>query len=121
MPRIVKHAELTQVQMREQALRFAEQWKWNLTAAELHRVCPRANRYNRHFLQITGAGEWEMATGSIVRSIAFKCPQHGDTWEIRQVAYDSNNTWSVPYVLHNGEYVSDLYPNLSELGNDTSH
>jgi hypothetical protein len=121
MPRIVKHAQLTQIEMREQALRYAQEWRWNLIPAELHRVCPRANRSDRHFLQITGAGEWETQSGAYVRSIAFRCPQHGDTWEIRQVATDRHSRYTVPFVLHNGEYLSDLYPDADALTDDTPH
>jgi len=118
---MIKGRDLDKALLRHRAWEFAQEWGWPLAPAELNKVCPRSNRNTRHFLKITGAGEWEMSSGARVRSIAFRCPQHGDTWEIRQVKRDSYSTWTVPYVLHNGEYVSDLNPRLDEVGNDTSH
>lgn len=120
MSRLNKAKKITQSELREQAWGASVDWRWHLNRSQLVPPCPRANRSNRHFLQLTGVAEWEMSSGAECRSIAWRCPVHGDTWEIRSVKRDHYSGWCEPFVLHNGEYAGNLDGHKLGFDNDTS-
>lgn len=106
--RLQNGRKVSQAILDDQAWGCIRDWHWPLTPQQIKPLCPRADRSNRHFLQVTGSAEWQWNSGPEARSVAWRCPRCGDTYEIRSVKRDHFSGWTEPFILHNNEYAGVL-------------